>query len=390
MKILSRTVWILSLISLCTDVASEMLYPVMPVYLKSIGFSVLLIGILEGFAEATAGLSKAYFGNLSDKTGKRAIFVQSGYGLSALSKPLLAFFTNAWWIFFCRTTDRVGKGLRTGARDAMLSDEALPETKAKVFGFHRAMDTLGASIGPILALIWLYNSPGQYKLLFLIAFVPGIAAVLLSLILKDKPAQRKTESKKSISFFVSFSYFKMSSIAYKRLIIGLLIFALVNSSDVFLLLKAKEAGLSDVEVIGVYVFYNVIYAMLAFPAGIIADKIGLKPTLLFGILLFAIVYICMGFVSGIYPVLILFFIYAAYAASTESISKAWISNITGKHEVATAIGTYTGFQSICTLFASIIAGAIWSQWNAMATFLITGCVAFLLLIYFALFVPKPA
>src|SRR4249919_1630514 len=160
MKYLTRTIWILSLISLLTDVASEMLYPIMPIYLKSIGFSVLLIGILEGIAEATAGLSKGYFGKLSDNSRKRVPFVQLGYALSALSKPMMAVFVYPAWIFLARTVDRLGKGIRTGARDALLSDEATPATKGRVFGFHRSMDTLGAVAGPALALLYLHFYPG--------------------------------------------------------------------------------------------------------------------------------------------------------------------------------------------------------------------------------------
>src|SRR3981189_2404461 len=162
MKFLTRTIWILSVISLLTDTASEMLYPVMPLYLKSIGFSIVLIGVLEGVAEAVAGLSKGYFGKLSDHTGKRMPFVQWGYTLSALSKPLMAVFVYPLWVFFIRTIDRLGKGLRTGARDAILSDEATPATKGKVFGFHRSMDTAGAVIGPLLALLYLQWHPGNY------------------------------------------------------------------------------------------------------------------------------------------------------------------------------------------------------------------------------------
>ncbi|MBK5194320.1 MAG: MFS transporter, partial [Flavobacteriaceae bacterium] len=148
MKYITKTVWILSIVSLFTDTASEMLYPIMPIYLKSIGFSIVLIGILEGFAEATAGLSKGYFGKLSDNSGKRVPFVQVGYMLSAISKPMMAVFIFPIWIFFARTIDRLGKGIRTGARDAILSDEATPETKGKVFGFHRSLDTFGAVLGP--------------------------------------------------------------------------------------------------------------------------------------------------------------------------------------------------------------------------------------------------
>ena len=138
MRYITRTIWILSMVSLFTDMASEMLYPIMPIYLKSIGFSIVLIGLLEGIAEATAGISKGYFGKLSDVSGKRKPFVQLGYALSAISKPMMAMFIFPLWIFLSRTLDRFGKGIRTGARDAMLSDEATPETKGKIFGFHRS------------------------------------------------------------------------------------------------------------------------------------------------------------------------------------------------------------------------------------------------------------
>jgi MFS family permease len=163
-SILTRTVLLVSFVSFFTDIASEMLYPVMPVYLQSIGFSVLLIGILEGMAEATAGLSKGYFGNYSDKLGSRVPFVRWGYTLSAISKPLMAVFTFPLWVFFARTLDRLGKGVRTGARDAILSDESTKENKGKVFGFHRALDTAGAAIGPLAALVFLYYYPAQYQM----------------------------------------------------------------------------------------------------------------------------------------------------------------------------------------------------------------------------------
>ncbi|MCB0562614.1 MAG: MFS transporter, partial [Phaeodactylibacter sp.] len=159
---ISRTVILLSIVSLFNDVASEMLYPIMPLYLQSIGFSVLLIGILEGIAEATAGLSKGFFGRLSDVRGRRLPFVRLGYFLSAISKPLMVIITRHWWVFLARTLDRLGKGVRTGARDALLSDEATPASKGAVFGFHRSMDTLGAAVGPVIALLFLHFYPGAY------------------------------------------------------------------------------------------------------------------------------------------------------------------------------------------------------------------------------------
>lgn len=387
LKVITRTVWILSIISLFTDTASEMLYPIMPIYLKTIGFSIVLIGVLEGFAEALAGLSKGYFGQLSDNSGKRVPFVQLGYALSTISKPMMAVFTFPLWIFFARAIDRFGKGIRTGARDAILSDEATPQTKGKIFGFHRSMDTLGAVIGPTLALVYLYFYPQDYKTLFYVAVIPGLFAVLASFLLKDKtkiPIERK-----QISFFSFLNYWKTSPLQYRKLVIGLLAFTLFNSSDIFLLLKAKQAGLDDTAVIGVYIFYNLVYALCAFPIGILADKIGLKKMFVFGLSLFAIVYFGMAFSTNIYTIAMLFFIYGIYAAATEGISKAWISNISDRKDTATAIGTYSGFQSICTMLASSLAGLIWYQFGAIATFLITAIVTLFVMIYF-LTIPKPS
>lgn len=383
-KIITRTVWILSIVSLFTDAASEMLYPIMPIYLKTIGFSIVLIGVLEGFAEALAGLSKGYFGKLSDNSGKRVPFVQLGYALSTISKPMMAVFTFPLWIFFARAIDRFGKGIRTGARDAILSDEATSENKGKIFGFHRSMDTFGAVIGPALALVYLYFYPQDYKTLFYVAFIPGLLAVLASFFLKDKTKAHPIEIKPT-PFFSFLNYWKTSPLQYRKLVIGLLVFTLFNSSDIFLLLKAKQAGLNDTAVIGVYIFYNLVYALCAFPIGIFADKIGLKKMFVFGLSLFAIVYFGMAFSTNIYTIAMLFFIYGVYAAATEGISKAWISTISDRKDTATAIGTYSGFQSICTMLASSLAGLIWYQFGANATFIITGIATVFISIYFSFF-----
>ncbi|NCQ11769.1 MAG: MFS transporter [Bacteroidetes bacterium] len=379
-KILSKTIWILSLISLFTDMASEMLYPIMPIYLKSIGFSVLLIGVLEGIAEATAGISKGYFGKRSDNSGKRVPFVQLGYALSAISKPMMAIYVYPLWIFLARTVDRFGKGIRTGAHDALLSDEATPETKGRVFGFHRSMDTLGAVLGPLLALAYLYFYPNDYKTLFFIAFVPGLLAIFASFFLKDKP-KASLKPKVSVSFFTLFSYWKTSSINYRKLLIGLLAFTFVNSSDVFLLLKVKEAGLDDTAVVGIYIFYNLVYALFAFPIGIIADKIGLKTIFISGILVFSLVNFGMSLATGTIGFLVIFFLYGLYAAATEGISKAWISIISPKDETATAIGTYAGFQSLATLYASALTGFIWYKFGSNIAFLITAVGSLLSAVY---------
>lgn len=381
MKYITRTVWILSLVSLFTDTASEMLYPVMPLYLKSIGFSIVLIGVLEGFAEATAGLSKGYFGKLSDIKAKRVPFVQLGYALSALSRPMLAIFSFPVWVFAARTLDKVGKGIRTGARDAILSSETTSSSKAKVFGFHRSMDTFGAVLGPALALLYLYFYPEQYKTLFFIAFIPGLLALLTSFFLKEKNIEAN-ETKNKHTFFTFLRYWKQSPAAYRKLLVGLLFFTLFNSSDVFLLLKAKENGMNDSLLIGNYIFYNLIYALFAFPMGILADKLGLKVIFTVGLIFFTLVYLGMSLTQNTYVIFAMFFLYGLFSASTEGVSKAWISNISDTKDTATAIGTYAAFQSICTMLASSLTGFIWFKYGSSAALLLTAAMTAITIIYF--------
>jgi MFS family permease len=384
-KIFTRTILLVSFVSLFTDIASEMLYPIMPVYLRSIGFSVMLIGILEGIAEATAGLSKGYFGNLSDRWQKRVPFIRAGYALSAFSKPMMAVFLYPVWIFFARTFDRLGKGIRTSARDALLSDETTPGNKGKVFGFHRSMDTVGAALGPALALLFLVFFPGQYRWLFLIAFLPGLIAVLLTFLLKEKkrnpdyPVKGSTGQK--VGFFTYFGYWKKATPAFRYLVAGLLFFSLMNSSDAFLLLALKNRQVSDTGMIGFYIFYNLVYALFSFPLGVVADRIGLKTVLTGGLVLFAAVYFFMGFASSILVFGILFFLYGIYAAATEGISKALITNISDKDDTATAIGFYTSFASICTLAASSLAGVLWFTIGPKPMFMISGAGTFLAVLY---------
>ncbi len=385
MKQISSTVWVLSLVSLFTDMASEMLYPVTPIYLRSIGFSIVLIGFLEGVVEAVSGLGKGYFGKRSDNNGKRVPFVQLGYTLSALSKPMMGFFVFPVWVFFVRSIDRIGKGIRTGARDALLSAEATPETKATVFGFHRSMDTLGAVLGPAIALLFLYFYPEQYKTIFLVAFIPGVFAVASTFFLKEKSVLVDLPKKKT-SFFSFVHYWNESSTHYRKLVTGLLMFAIFNSSDIFLLLKAKECGINDSQVIGLYIFYNLIYALAAFPIGIIADKVGFKKMLLLGFAIFSIVYFVMGISNNNFVLLAAFLLYGIYAAASEGVSKAWITNISDKKNSATAIGTFSGFQSVCSLLASSTAGFIWYKFGADAMFIFSAMGCLLTMAYLFFFV----
>jgi len=360
--------------------ASEMLYPVVPIYLKEIGFSIFLIGLLEGIAEFTAGLSKGYFGKKSDEQGLRLPFVRMGYFLSAISKPMMAVLKWPLWLFSARAIDRLGKGVRTAARDALLSQNATTQTKARVFALHRGMDTLGAVSGPIIALIFLYYFPKDYISLFYIAFIPGLVAVLLTFLLKEK--QQPTSTMKKGNFFSFLAYWRIAPSEYKKLVTGLLIFTLFNSSDVFLLLKTREITGDDTLTIAAYIFYNLVYAICAYPIGVIADRYGLKTVFSCGLLLFATVYFLFAFTQTTTGVFIAFFIYGLYAAATEGISKAWITNISHNANTGTAIGFYTSGQSIATLLASSSTGLLWTIAGSGLPFMLTGLTSLGIFIYF--------
>jgi MFS family permease len=379
-RYITKPIWLLSLVSLFSDITSEMLYPIMPIYLQSIGFSILWIGILEGIAEAIAGLSQGYFGKASDLAGKRMPFVRFGYALTALSKPIIGLFKDPFLILLARSADRIGKGIRTGARDAILSTETTKSHKGQVFGFHRSMNTTGAVIGLLFALGYLQYRPSDYQTLFLISAIPAIISVLLTFFIKDSLVHISKQNH-TVSAFTFLNYWSKSSKEYKKVVLGLIVFTLFNASDFFLLLKMKHDGLGDISIISIYIFYNLVYAVTALPLGILADRIGLKAMLIIGLCAYAILYIGMAFMSGA-SLFLLFFAYGIYSAATEGISKAWISNVCAVQDLGTALGTFLGYQSIALMIASILAGILWSIIGPTTTFLIVGCVTTMLIMYF--------
>ncbi|UPT65595.1 MAG: MFS transporter [Sphingobacteriales bacterium JAD_PAG50586_3] len=315
----------------------------------------------------------------------RVPFVRWGYWLSAIARPLLAIFTFPAWIFGARTLDMLGKGVRTTARDALLSDEATSKTKGAIFGFHRTMDTLGAVIGPLLALLYLYYYHNSYRNLYFIAFIPAVLAGISVLWLKEKRRQTKAK-KQTPSLKSAFRYLKDSPAEYKKLIIGLLLFTLFNSSNAFLILKVKASGVSDTTAISVYVFYNLIYALASYPGGLLADKIGMKPTFVIGLLLFVAVYFGMVWNENLIGFYILFFLYGIFMAFTEGVAKAWISNIAAKEDTGKALGLYLGFNSFFTLAASSIAGLLWAKINPQAPFMLTAIMTGGVILYFLIVV----
>lgn len=370
---LHKQVILLGLVSLFTDIASEMLYPVTPIFLTAVlGSSMVLVGIIEGIAELTAALLKGYFGNLSDKVGKRSIFVTIGYGLSALSKPLPGIFPNIPTVFITRVADRIGKGIRTAPRDALLGSYSNGNSGA-VFGFHRAMDTLGAAIGPLLALVLLNFYPDNYKLIFLIAFIPSVIAVSFTLLVKDKNVTLNKKIKRNY-----FEFIKASPKSYRKILLLLAAFSLVNSSDVFLILKSRDISESSTLAIFGYIFYNLIYAISSYPMGSLSDKLGKKNIFTFGLILFSLVYFGFAFSKNIYLLWFLFALYGVYAASTEGIAKAWISDLIPDENRGTAIGLATLIIGICVMIGSFATGFLWDKFGSQIPFIISASASLLL------------
>jgi MFS family permease len=368
-----RAIILLGIISLLMDMASEMLYPIGPIYLTvALGASVAWVGVIEGIAEAISGLSKGYFGALSDTLGRRRPFVTIGYALSAISKPIPAVAASVGGVLGSRLIDRVGKGIRTAPRDALLASYTTAETRGAAFGLHRGMDTVGAALGPALALLYLAWHPGDYRTLFLIAFIPSALAVIATFLVRE---QRFTPTTQGKGLAESFAFWQAAPSSYRRVIVWLTLFALTNSSDVFLILRAKEVGFSDTLAIGGYIGYNIIYALAAFPAGHLSDRFGRRGVMTAGFILYAIVYAGFAFATNVHVVWGLFALYGIYAAMTEGISKAWISDLVPNERRGLAIGLQTALASIGALVASSWTGAIWSAFGAAVPLLIAAGVA---------------
>lgn len=372
-----KQVKILGFISLFTDMASEMLYPITPIFLTAVlGSSMAVVGLIEGLAEITAGFIKGYFGRLSDKLGRRSIFVRIGYSLSALTKPLPGILPHISTVLFARVTDRVGKGIRTAPRDALLASYSENNSGA-IFGFHRGMDTLGAALGPAIALILLYFYPENYILIFLVAFIPSLIAVGFTIPVKDKPISVIAKEKKDYRLF-----WMTSSSDYKKMLFLITVFSLVNSSDVFLILKSKVVSGSSTQAILGYIFYNIIYASSSYPLGKFSDKLGKKNIFISGLVIFSLVYLGFAITSHEIIIWILFALYGIYAAATEGVAKAWVSDLIPDQSRGTAIGLLTMLSSIAIMAGSLLTGILWDQFGAQVPFFLSSGVSSVVVVLF--------
>jgi len=361
---ISKNVFVLGLVSFFNDVASEMIYPLVPIFLTSVlGAPVAVVGLVEGIAESTASVLKVVSGWLSDKWRKRKIFVVAGYSFSAISKIFLSLAYSWPFVLFARFVDRFGKGTRTSARDSLITESSENSVRGKVFGFHRALDTLGAVVGPLIALLAIHFLDNQFRLIFFLAFIPASFGVLLLLFF----VKEKKKEKNSDQVF-HFSWRNLDP-SFKIFLLISFIFALGNSSDAFLILRAQNLGLSVILVVLAYVLFNFTYAIFSIPAGIISDKIGPKKVLLGGFLLFSAVYFFFGLVHSSFFLWFLFPVYGIYMALTEGVGKAYISNLVPQEKTGTAFGIYQTTIGLCTFFASLIAGLLWTYIGVSTPFI---------------------
>ncbi len=356
----SRNVVTLGVVSFFADISSEMLYPLIPLFLQTtLGAPVAAIGLIEGVAEATASITRILGGALADRTRRRIPFVFLGYATTAVGKVLLALSVVWPMALLARFVDRLGKGVRTGPRDALLADSARVQDRGRAFGFHRSMDTAGAVIGPLGAVGLLVAFHNHLRPIFWLALIPGVLSVLAVLPLRE--VRRESRSGERLRIGITGRQFAV--------FLGIFtLFAATNSSDVFLILRARSLGLSEALVVLAYVLYNVVYMILSLPAGIASDRIGRRNVLAVGLVLFAAVYVGFTVIRHSAWVWPLFLVYGGYIALTDGVAKALISDLVPAETRATAIGTFAAATGISALIASVTAGILWQVVGAWAPF----------------------
>jgi len=358
---LPRNVWVITLTSFLTDISSEMLFSLLPLFLYGVlGVRTSLIGLIEGLAESTASLLKVFSGWFSDRLGRRKGLAVLGYALSTVAKPFLYFATTWWSVLGVRFTDRVGKGLRTAPRDALVADSADDTQRGLAFGLHRAGDTAGAMVGLLLALGLVILTGGSAQLsrasfqwVVLLSVLPAAAAVIVLAVgaREKKPARTKASAPR-------LSLSGMDS-RFRWFLVVVLLFTLGNSSDAFLIIRAQTAGLDVIGILGMMISFNLAYALIATPAGVLSDRIGRRRVLIGGWLLYALVYLGFSRATSGWHAWVLMVFYGLYYGLTEGVAKAFVADLVPQERRGTAFGLYNAAIGLMVFPASAIAGLLW-------------------------------
>lgn len=329
-----------------------------------LGASMTSLGIIEGIAEAIASLLKTYSGSWSDKTLRRKPFIVIGYLLGAISKPFIGISTSWVGVLFARGLDRTGKGLRSAPRDAMIAESTAPEFRGAAFGWHRGMDTLGAVLGPLLAIFLMDLYSTNLRSLYFWALIPGLISVLVVLSIKEKSHVQSQNAWKN-----PFQAWGGLSHSFKKYLFAWTIFSLANSSDVFLLMKAKDSGLSTTIVILLYCVYNLTYAVSSPYLGKLSDRIARKKLMIAGFAIFALAYLGFSQAHTTWHFWVLFLFYGFYMGATDGVGKAMAVDLSSKNLSGTALGILGTVTGLTTIFASFVAGLLWDHIGSQWTFL---------------------
>lgn len=363
---------LLGITSLLTDISSEMVYPILPVYLVTqLGVGPAILGLIEGIAESLASLLKVFSGYFSDKLRRRKPFTILGYCFSTLGKFLL-YISSSWlYVLASRVIDRLGKGIRTAPRDALIADSAKENRRGAAFGLHRAMDTLGATFGVLLAYFLITRYKGDFKLIFLFSLIPAGLGILFLFPVREKRKEIKTATQR-----IEFKWHALDK-RLKLFLIFSFIFTLGNSSNQFLLLRAKNLGSSLPLVILFYLLYNITYAVVAYPAARLSDKIGRKKLLALGYLFYGLVYLGFALNNSLNNFWFLFGLYGLYIGFTEGVEKALIADIAPANLRATTIGLHATLVGIGLFPASLFAGMLWKFLGPASPFYFGGVMGIL-------------
>lgn len=363
---------LLGLVSFFADISSEMVYPLIPLYLSSrFGATPLLVGFIEGIAESLASLLKVFSGYLTDRTQKKKPIAFLGYSTGLIYK-LALIFANSWIaILGARVIDRVGKGIRTTPRDVMVAESAQKDRTGTAFGVHKAMDMAGSALGILMAYFLVKNSLGNtnYPFIFLISMIPAGLSLVMFFFIKE---QKHHQIKKREPFW---KHFKTLPTSLKWYLLVVFLFTLGNSSNTFLLLKAKNIGFSEANVIFLYFLYNISASIFAIPAGRRSDQIGRKPVLIAAYVVFAIVYFGFAMVNRSEVMVGLFILYGVYTALITGVERAYISEIAPQEVRGTLLGLHGTIIGLTLFPASMIAGVLWTMIDASAPFIFGGSLA---------------
>jgi len=359
--------------SFLTDISSEMIYPLLPLYLTTqLGASPAIVGLIEGIAESLASLLKVFSGYISDRVQKRKGLAMLGYASSTVGKFLLFLSTSWVWVLGGRIVDRFGKGVRTAPRDALIADSTAKERRGRAFGLHRALDTAGAVVGVGLAYYFLTTRQGDYKAVFLYSLIPAALGVAVLSLARETKAVKATASERPLSFNWSALPTRL-----KAFLAVVLLFTLGNSSNQFLLLRAKNLGFTPESVLLLYMAYNIIYALFSYPAGRLSDRIGRKSLLVAGYIFYGLVYFGFALVRAASYLWLLFAAYGLYIALTEGVQKALMADLAPVELRATLIGLHATFVGIGLFPASFLAGVLWDAFGAPAPFYFGGAMGLL-------------